>query len=69
MKYTNEFTDAVTKTPESNKRSPEPATGSLETGAPDATEKPQPHAEGLDTALCDVMHDDNILDRKEVLDA
>jgi len=70
VKYTNECTDAVTKTPESNERSREPDTGTLETGAPDATENnPQPHAQGLDTALHDVMHHDNILDRKEVLDA
>jgi hypothetical protein len=70
VKYTNERTDAVTKTPESNERSREPDNDTLETGATDATESnPQPHAEGLDTALHDVMHHDNILDRKEVLDA
>ena len=70
VKYTNECTDAVTKTPESNERSREPDTGMLETGAPDATENnPQPHAEGLDTALQDVMQHDNILDRKQALDA
>jgi hypothetical protein len=70
VKYTNESTDAVTKTPESNERSREPDTGTLETGAPYATENnPQPHAERLDTALHDVMQHDNILDRKQVLDA
>ena len=52
MKYINECTDAVTKTAESNERSREPDTGTLETGSPDATENnTQIHAEGLDTAL------------------
>jgi hypothetical protein len=70
VKYTNECTDAVTKTPESNEHNREPDTGTLETGVPDATENnTQPHAEGLDTALHDVMQHDKILDRKQVLDA
>jgi len=70
VKYTTECTDAITKTTESNERSREPETSTLETGAPDATENnPKPHAEDLDTALHDVMQHDNILDRKQVLDA
>jgi hypothetical protein len=70
VKHTTECTDAVTKTTESNERIREPETGTLETGAPDATENnPKPHAEDLDTALHDVMQHDNILDRKQVLEA
>jgi len=70
VKYINECTDAVTETQESNERSREPDTGTLETGATDATEKNlQSHAERLDTALNDATHHDNILGRKELLDA